>query len=153
MRIELYREDDPEHPVAGASWDGRTVGVDAGDDGDLRSKVQRMFRLTPVVVSDPAMLPQGSRGEVVVQPGTVGWFRAAAFARAGEVGLKVRVVPEVVGQGGWDPAASYRTFREQTDRVVASGYTSPAPQAGERPEAERAEPLGSPPASQPPARN
>jgi hypothetical protein len=151
MRIELYREDDPEHPVAGASWDGRQVGVEAGED-ELRSKVERMFRRTPVVVADPAMLPQGSHGEVVVQPGTLGWFRAAAFARAGEVGLKVRVVPEVLGQGGWDPAASYRTFREQTDRVVASGYAPPA-QPGERPDVMRAEPLTTPPVSDPPARN
>ena len=125
MRIELYEEGNPEHPVAGASWDGRDVTIDPSGD-ELSAGVRRMFRRTPVVVSDAAMLPRGSRGDVVVQPGTLGWFRAAAFARAGEVGLKVRVVPEVVGQGGWDPAASYRTFREQTDRVVASGYATPA---------------------------
>ena len=126
MRIELYEEGDPEHPVAGASWDGREVTVDPSADDERSAGVRRMFRRTPVVVSDAAMLPQGSHGDVVVQPGTLGWFRAAAFTRAGEVGLKVRVVPEVVDQGGWDPAASYRTFREQTDRVVASGYTTPA---------------------------
>ena len=63
----------------------------------------------------------GARGESVIQPGSIEWFRAAAFDRAEREGFAVRVVPEVTGQGGWDPAAAYRTFREDMTRLIDRG--------------------------------
>ena len=85
----------------------------------------RIFKRTPVVVNDPAYLSLGAHGESVVQPGDAVWFRAAAYARAPAEGLKVRIVPEVEAQGGWDPAAAYRTFREDVGRLVERGSHRP----------------------------
>ena len=119
MRAEFRRVDaDPTDVVATASWDGDCVVIDASDLA-VRPSIARIFRLSPVVVDDPSYRSLGALGESMIQPGNAEWFRAAAYARAGEEGLKVRVVPEVVGQGGWDPAAAYRTFREDVGRQLA----------------------------------
>ena len=137
MRAEFYRPDDVEDVVGVARWDGRTVHVDAPEE-EMRSRISRVFRLTPVVADDPAFRPLGTRGEAVLEPGTLDWFRAAAVTRVGE-GLSVRLVPEVQGQGGWDPASAYRTFRQAVATMVARSQPQeqPTEQAGEtRPEGE-----------------
>jgi hypothetical protein len=117
MRVEFHRPGDPEEIVGTARWDGRRAHVEADDEG-MRESIARVFRLSPVVVEDPSLRPMGTRGETVLQPGSVEWFRAAALSRAAEAGLVARVVPEVSGQGGWDPASAYRTFRETVQRIV-----------------------------------
>ena len=77
----------------------------------------------------------------MIQPGTPEWFRAAAYTRAAAEGLRARVVPEVIGQGGWDPAAAYRTFREDVARLLQRGTRPPEGdrQPGEHAPEERAE--------------
>jgi hypothetical protein len=55
----------------------------------------------------------------LLEPGSLVWFRAALTTRAGALGLRARfVATEIVG--GWDPAASYRSFDEQVERQTAS---------------------------------
>jgi len=87
------------------------------EDPSVAGCVARIFRPTPVVVDDAAYRSEGTHGEVVVQPGTLEWFRAAALTRAGEAGLVARLVPGEL-EGGWDPAALYRTFEETMDRLA-----------------------------------
>jgi hypothetical protein len=118
MRAEFYRPDQPDRVVGMAVWDGRKATTESPDD-EARRALARIFRKAPVVVDDPALLPQGARGQVVLEPGSLSWFRAAAQNRAAEVGLFARIVPEVEGGGGWDPAAAYRTFRESVEQLVA----------------------------------
>jgi hypothetical protein len=118
MRAELYRADAPDTPVAAASWDGSTAHIEAlaepieGLDGILRP--------IPVVADDASLRSQGTHGPTVLQPGSLEWFRAALLARAPALGLSVRFVPGIV-EGGWDPAAQYRTFEEHVDRLDATG--------------------------------
>jgi hypothetical protein len=92
------------------------------------------------VVDDPSFRSLGAYGESVVQPGSLEWFVAASFTRAQAEGLGVRLVPEVTGQGGWDPAASYRTFRSTVRHLVASsvGRDRQRPQPEEERPKERA---------------
>lgn len=116
LRIEFHRPDAPDEVVGAATWDGRRVEVHADDPG-VRSGVARIFRPTPVVADDPSLRRMGTRGEVVLQPGSVEWFEHAAFVRAREAGLVARVVRSGV-EGGWDPAANYRRFREQVRRLT-----------------------------------
>jgi hypothetical protein len=54
----------------------------------------------------------------MLEPGSLEWFRAALPARAGGLGLAVRFVADEI-DNGWDPAANYRTFREQAGRLAA----------------------------------
>jgi hypothetical protein len=115
VKAEFYRNGDG--PVATAIWDG-TGAVVESEDPALRDQLQAVFRHTPVVVEDAGVRPSGKTGQSVVQPGSVEWFRAAAFSRGAATGLSVRLVPEVVGKGGWDPAASYRTFHQSMDRLI-----------------------------------
>jgi hypothetical protein len=136
MRAEFYDPNDPETVVGVATWDGRTAHASSDDDA-ARDGIRRVFRLTPVVLDDPALRPLGARGESVIQPGSLEWFRTAAAARASEVGLAARIVPEVQGQGGWDPASAYRTFRQTVAHLVgrARSEGEDVEQAGEtRPE-------------------
>jgi hypothetical protein len=102
--------------VASATWlDGRAV-VES-DDPDLKASIERAFRPVPVVVDDPSLRYPGTRGESVLQPGDLGWFRAVAQVRVpAETGLVARSVPGVT-VGGYDPAANYRRFSEQIERL------------------------------------
>ena len=118
MLAEIYRPDDAESVLATARWSrdrGSTLEVGATDVEGL----DRLLRRTPVVVQDPSLLPQGSRGESVLQPDSLDWFRAALLTRADSLGLSVRFVAEDV-RNGWDPAANYRRFREQAERLASS---------------------------------
>jgi hypothetical protein len=119
MDVEFTRPDDEQRQVvATARWDGRQVTV-SSDDETLTQALTNAFRPMPVVVDDGAYRRLGTRGSVVVPPGDLEWFRAAAQTRVvAETGLQVRFVPGAV-DGGYDPAAGYRRFDEQLERLDA----------------------------------
>jgi hypothetical protein len=117
VRAELYRPDAPESVVAIATWsDGRATleVLDASIE-----RLDTLVRPTPVVVDDPSLRPPGTHGEALLEPGSSAWFRAAVQTRAEPLGLRVRFVAGHI-VGGWDPAASYRSFDEQVDRMSSS---------------------------------
>ncbi|MGZ5213413.1 MAG: hypothetical protein ACXWEJ_09790 [Actinomycetota bacterium] len=117
MKVELHLPDQPDAVVATVSWiDGRAV-IDTEDD-ILRATLQKVLRRTPVVIDDPSYRRMGTAGEVLIQPGDLEWFRAVVQARIpAETGLIGRFVPGVT-EGGFDPAAGYRTFEEQIERLT-----------------------------------
>ena len=117
MKVELHRPDQPDAVVATVSWvDGQPVVVT--DDDDLRASLPSVFRRTPVVIDDPSYRRMGTTGEVLIQPGDLEWFRAVVQARLpAETGLVGRFVPGVT-EGGFDPAAGYRTFEDQIERLT-----------------------------------
>ena len=97
-------------------WLDRRATVES-DDPDLKRSIEHAFRPTPVVVDDPSLRSAGTRGELVLQPGGLAWFRAVAqFRVLAETGLVARAVPGVEA-GGYDPAANYRRFSEQIERL------------------------------------
>jgi hypothetical protein len=97
-------------------WLDDRVVVDAGDP-ELKASIERAFRPIPVVVDDPSLRYPGTRGDSVVQPGDLGWFRAVAYVRVpAETGLVARSVPGIT-VGGYDPAANYRRFPDQIERL------------------------------------
>ena len=121
VRAELYRAEDPEQEgqervVAVATWtDGRgSIEVLQDVPG-----IDRLLRPTPVVTDDPSLRGPGTSGEVLLDPGSSAWFRAALLARAPALGLAVRFVAERV-TCGWDPAAAYATFEDQVDRLAST---------------------------------
>ena len=116
MHAELYRPAEPLRVVAVARWSGSGASIEVIEPVKGLDKI---LRPTPVVVSDPALLPRGARGETVLQPGSLGWFREALLTRASSLGLAVRFVVDDV-RNGWDPAANYRTFDEQVGRLTAT---------------------------------
>jgi hypothetical protein len=106
----------PPPAVASASWVGGRAVVEA-DDPAIKASIERAFRATPVVVDDASLRGAGSHGEQMLQPGTIAWFRSVAQFRVfGETGLAARSVPGVTA-GGYDPAANYRRFSEQIERL------------------------------------
>ena len=119
MTVEFYDPDDELKPtVATASWDGRDVTVTAADP-EVRATLAHAFRRSPVALDDASLRRTGTSGTVVVQPGSLEWFRATARARATETsGLSARFVPGIAS-GGFDPAAGYRRFDEQLERLDA----------------------------------
>ncbi|MDP9296134.1 MAG: hypothetical protein M3O88_05495 [Actinomycetota bacterium] len=123
MRVEFFRPNAPDEVVGRARWDGRRVVIEAEDD-TIKQHLAGVFRLTPVVVDDASMRSLGSHGTSVLQPGSLEWFRAAALTRAGRVGLAARMVPEFAPGTGWDPAADYRTFRNEIRRLDAAEATA-----------------------------
>jgi hypothetical protein len=110
--------------VGTATWERGRFTVTAADPA-VRSVLEHLFRPTPVVVDDPSLRSLGAHGESVIQPGSIEWFRAAAFARAPHDGLRARLVPEMTG-GGWDPAAAYRTFDDAMERLLDGAPDEPA---------------------------
>lgn len=116
MRAELYRPAEPLRVVAVARWSGSGASIEVIEPVE---GLDRILRPTPVVASDPALLPRGAHGEAVLQPGSLEWFRAALLTRAPSLGLAVRFVVDEV-RNGWDPAANYRTFDEQVGRLTAT---------------------------------
>jgi hypothetical protein len=120
MRVEFHRPDEPDDVLATASWtDGEPV-VESEDDALLQA-LTKAFRRTPVVVVDDASYRRlGTHGEVVIQPGDLEWFRAVVQARVpAETGLVGRLIPGV-RKGGYDPAANYRTFEDQIERLTSN---------------------------------
>jgi hypothetical protein len=117
VKVELHHPDEPDVVVATVSWIGGQPIVDTEDD-ILRATLQTVFRRTPVVIDDPSYRRMGTSGEVLIQPGDLEWFRAVVQARIpAETGLVGRFVPGVT-EGGFDPAAGYRTFEEQVERLT-----------------------------------
>jgi hypothetical protein len=107
MRAEFFREDSPDPVLGEATWDGRKAEIRA-DDEDTRAALDRVFKSSAVAVDDPSMRPVGTAGPVVVEPGDVEWFRAAARVRGQKEGLSVRFVSD--RPGGWDPALDPETY-------------------------------------------
>lgn len=127
MWVEFLRGEGEERSVvATAHWSRGAVTVSSGDD-EVREALERAFRRTPASIDDASYRRFGTHGEVVVQPGSLEWFRTAALSRvSAETGLSARFVPGVT-HGGYDPAAGYRTFQEQMERLDAeSDAESPA---------------------------
>lgn len=117
IRAELYRPDDPETVVAVATWAAATAHLEVTEGAPVG--LDGLFRPTPVVVDDASLRRLGSHGEVVLEPGSLEWFRAALPSRAEAFGLAVRFVTDEI-RGGWDPAAHDRTFEEQARRLSSS---------------------------------
>ncbi len=119
MDVEYYRPDDEQKlTVASVHWDGREVTV-TSDDPSVRDALAGAFRRSPVVVDDPSLRRLGTHGPSTLQPGDLEWFRAVARYRAtDETGLVARFVPGRI-VGGFDPAANYRRFEEQIERLDA----------------------------------
>ena len=121
MIAEFVRGDQPDHVVGRAIWSDGHMAIDSDDD-EARGKLGRIFRTVSVAVDDPALRSFGTSGPVVLHPGTLRWFRAAAEARSPEEGLAVRFLPSPQAGMGWDPAGAYRTFvasdvrRQSADR-------------------------------------
>jgi hypothetical protein len=113
VRAELYRPEDPGTVVAVASWAHGRPNLEVREE---IAGLDRLLRPTAVVTDDASLRPAGSSGEVVLEPGSAAWFRAALATRAPDLGLRVRFVAERI-TGGWDPAAAYATFEEQVDRL------------------------------------
>lgn len=116
MRVELFRPDDPDTLVATIRWEGRRGHVEV--TGDPVPGLDGLLRPTPVLLDDPSFRRAGTSGPTVLQPGDYEWFRAAVLTRVPDLGLAARFVPEAV-EGGWDPAATYRTFEQQVERIAA----------------------------------
>jgi hypothetical protein len=109
----------PPKILGGARWDGQHVQIEA-EDPEIEAALRRIFRPSSVIAEDPSTGQKGARGPSTVQPGSLEWFRWAAQNRAKEEGLAVRLVA-ATGPGGWDPAASYRPFREQVRLLQSRG--------------------------------
>lgn len=120
MRAEFFKPDSPDHIVGVARWDGAGVRIEAEDDA-ARTVLSRIFRPTAISVDDPALRTAGTTGPVVLPPGTLRWFQAAARTRSQAEGLSVRLVPEGTIAMGWDPAGAYRTFGEVIEERERSG--------------------------------
>lgn len=118
MRAELHPVDDPERIVAVATWDGRAAHMEILAPS-FADPLSTLLRPTPVVIDDGTLRRLGTHGEVLIEPGTLEWFRAAVAQRVAEVGLVARFVPGV-SEGGWDPAAQYRTFGESIERLTST---------------------------------
>ena len=117
MKVELHHPDEPDAVVATVAWTDGAPVIDTQDD-ILRVTLQKVFRRTPVVVDDSSYRRMGTTGAVLIQPGDLEWFRAVAQTRVpAEAGLAVRFVPGVT-EGGFDPAAGYRTFEAQIERLT-----------------------------------
>jgi hypothetical protein len=117
VRAELSRPDDPNALVAVATWSSEGTNLEVLDPSV--EGLDRLLRPTPVVVDDPSLRGPGTSGEALLEPGSLGWFREALVTRAEPLGLSVRfVATEIVG--GWDPAANYRTFEQQIERLSST---------------------------------
>jgi hypothetical protein len=119
MRTEFYDPDDEQQlALATADWDGAQVTITT-EDAERRDKLAHAFRRSPVVVDDQSYRQFGTSGPAVLQPGDLEWFRAVARTRVpAETGLAARFVATRV-VGGYDPAANYRPFEEQVERLNA----------------------------------
>ncbi len=118
MQVELYRTGSPDDVVATVAYNGGQPTITSDDDA-LRDALTHAFRATPVVIDDAAYRRLGTRGEVMLEPGSLEWFRATVQVRVpSETGLVGRFVPGV-REGGYDPAAGYRTFEESIERLTS----------------------------------
>jgi hypothetical protein len=117
MRAEVYRPGDSSAIVAVATWSQGRASLEVLDHS-LKG-LDGLLRPTPVVVDDPALRGPGTRGELLLEPGSYEWFVEALLTRTEALGLRVRFVVEKI-VGGWDPAADYRRFEEKVERLASS---------------------------------
>jgi hypothetical protein len=115
LRAEFARPEDPSTVVGRAAWGARGIEIVAENDA-VGAALHRIFRPIPIAVDDPSLRPAGTSGPILLQPGTLRWFGAAARMRAEAEGLRARLIPEAEAGIGWDPAAAYRGFDESVDR-------------------------------------
>ena len=110
-----------DFPAVGQRFHAFRGGGAGGTLQDPRDDRQdaRRGRQRHVPLSAHADGPRARHGEALLEPGSSAWFRAALQTRAEPLGLRVRFVARQI-VGGWDPAASYRSFDEQVDRWSSS---------------------------------
>jgi hypothetical protein len=119
MKVTFHRADDEEQlTVASAEWDGHDVTIVAEDDA-LRATLARAYRRTPVSTDDSSFRRLGTHGPAVIPPGDLEWFRAATTLRAAPESLLVARFIADAAAGGYDPAAGYRRFEDQVERLDA----------------------------------
>ncbi|MFN8232345.1 MAG: hypothetical protein U0V56_02295 [Actinomycetota bacterium] len=119
MKVEFHLPDAPDEVLVTAAWRDGEVEV-TSEDETRRARVEKAYRRTPASVDDGAYRRLGTSGEVVIAPGSLEWFRAVTQSRAqSETGLVSRTVPDVRRGAGFDPAAGYRPFEEQVERISA----------------------------------
>ena len=123
MRAAFYRPDQPDHVVGTADWSAGEVRI-SSEDEQVRAALERVVRPAPLPADDPAFRGAGTMGPVVLQPGTLRWFTAAARSRAESEGLAVRFVPRSAPGTGWDPAGSYRPFTAVVERIDSPPSTA-----------------------------
>jgi hypothetical protein len=119
MKVQYRRPaEGDEQPlvVATATWDGRDVHVQT-EDPDVRKALDHAYRRTPVVTDDASARRIGTNGSVLIEPGGLEWFRAVTQVRVpAETGLESVIIADII-EGGYDPAANYRSFEAQVDRL------------------------------------
>jgi hypothetical protein len=117
MQVDFHRPDDEEQlAVATVEYEDGAISVTSEDDA-IRSALAHAYRRTPVTTEDPSLRRLGTHGPVVLQPSDLEWFLAVTSTRAAaESGLVARFVATGV-PGGFDPAAGYRPFDEQVERL------------------------------------
>jgi hypothetical protein len=117
VKAEFHGADDPDTIVATARWMGGGRVEVQSEDPAVAEQLNVAYRRTPVVTDDASYRRLGTHGEVVIQPGDLEWFRAASQVRApATTGLVGRLVPGIT-EGGFDPAAGYRRFEDQVERL------------------------------------
>ena len=117
MEALFFQPADPDLVVGTARWADDRVETHAGQS-DVAAGVRRIFRAVSVLTEDLALRSFGTSGPVVLEPGSVRWFVAAARARAPAEGLGVRFAAEPNAGMGWDPAGAYRTFQAVVERLA-----------------------------------
>ena len=122
MRAEFVRTGQEDRVVGSATWDGSRVAVESGEE-HVAAALWRVFRPTAVAIDDAALRTAGTTGPVVLPPGSLPWFQAAARVRSAAEGLDVRFVPEGRGAMGWEPAGAYRPFGDAVERRERLGST------------------------------
>lgn len=118
LEVRFYERDVPDITVATVVWNDGRIEIDSADDV-VRAALAKTYRRTPVVTDDAAYRRLGTHGEVVLQPGDLEWFRAVSQVRA-PTGLVARLIPGVT-EGGYDPAAGYRSFEDSIDWLQRGG--------------------------------
>jgi hypothetical protein len=117
VEARFVKPSDPETVVGAARWaDGRVTTT--AEQDDVAAALRRIFRALPVLSEDPALRSFGTSGPVVLEPGSVPWFVAAARVRAPGEGLGVRFAAEPNTGMGWDPAGAYRPFQAVVERLA-----------------------------------
>ena len=98
-------------------WVGGRAVVEA-DDPAVKASIERAFRATPVVVDDPSLRDGGipRRADAPARKHRVVPCRSRSSGSSDETGLAARSVPGVT-VGGYDPAANYRRFSDQIERL------------------------------------
>jgi hypothetical protein len=113
MRAD-FRRPDEDDVVGSATWTGGAPTIEAADD-DVRAALARVFRAVPMAVDEPSLRPFGTRGPLVIHPGSVVWFEAAARARSEAEGFRVSIVSDRTRLPAWDPAGTYRPLLQTVE--------------------------------------